>query len=80
MAGILFEDIFDVKDIDPDGKKFERGNSEYSRFLISLLYGFTSNKSPSVIMSIPCRLVSHFQPNSNDETPSFLKLDVVITN
>lgn len=26
MAGILFEDIFDVKDIDPDGKKFDRGN------------------------------------------------------
>lgn len=25
MALILFEDIFDVKDIDPDGKKFERG-------------------------------------------------------
>jgi len=25
MAGVLFEDIFDVKDIDPDGKKFERG-------------------------------------------------------
>lgn len=25
MAGILFEDIFDVKDIDPDGKKFDRG-------------------------------------------------------
>ena len=25
MAGILFEDIFDVKDIDPEGKKFERG-------------------------------------------------------
>ena len=28
MAGILFEDIFDVKDIDPDGKKFERGALE----------------------------------------------------
>ena len=28
MAGILFEDIFDVKDIDPDGKKFERGKQE----------------------------------------------------
>ena len=28
MAGILFEDIFDVKDIDPDGKKFERGEPE----------------------------------------------------
>lgn len=27
MAGILFEDIFDVKDIDPDGKKFERGEN-----------------------------------------------------
>jgi len=25
MAGVLFEDIFDVKDIDPDGKKFDRG-------------------------------------------------------
>lgn len=24
MAGVLFEDIFDVKDINPDGKKFER--------------------------------------------------------
>ena len=27
MSGVLFEDIFDVKDIDPDGKKFERGES-----------------------------------------------------
>jgi DNA-directed RNA polymerase I, II, and III subunit RPABC3 len=25
MAGVLFEDIFDVKDINPDGKKFDRG-------------------------------------------------------
>jgi DNA-directed RNA polymerase I, II, and III subunit RPABC3 len=25
MAGVLFEDIFNVKDIDPDGKKFDRG-------------------------------------------------------
>lgn len=24
MAGVLFEDIFDVKDIDPEGKKFDR--------------------------------------------------------
>lgn len=28
MAGILFEDIFDVKDIDPEGKKFDRGKVE----------------------------------------------------
>ena len=25
MAGVLFEDIFDVKDIDTDGKKFDKG-------------------------------------------------------
>jgi len=25
MAGVVFEDIFDVKDIDPGGKKFDRG-------------------------------------------------------
>jgi len=31
MAGVLFEDIFDVKDIDPDGKKFDKG-----AFFISL--------------------------------------------
>lgn len=24
MAGILFEDIFNVKDIDPEGRKFDR--------------------------------------------------------
>lgn len=27
MAGVLFEDIFDVKDIDPEGKKFDRGKT-----------------------------------------------------
>lgn len=32
MAGILFEDIFDVKDIDPEGKKFDRGESGPARF------------------------------------------------
>lgn len=29
MAGVLFEDIFNVKDIDPEGKKFDRGKSLY---------------------------------------------------
>ena len=29
MAGVLFEDIFDVKDIDQDGKKFDRGKTAY---------------------------------------------------
>lgn len=24
MSGILFEDIFNVKDMDPEGKKFDR--------------------------------------------------------
>jgi hypothetical protein len=27
MAQILFEDIFDVKDLNTNGKKFERGDS-----------------------------------------------------
>ena len=30
MAGVLFEDIFDVKDINPDGKKFDRGTAIYT--------------------------------------------------
>lgn len=35
MAGILFEDIFDVKDIDPDGKKFDRGVwNVYSLYIV----------------------------------------------
>ena len=34
MSGVLFEDIFDVKDIDPDGKKFDRGES-LSQFISS---------------------------------------------
>lgn len=33
MAGILFEDIFDVKDIDPEGKKFDRGELGPGLFL-----------------------------------------------
>lgn len=33
MAGVLFEDIFDVKDIDREGKKFDRGESS-SRFIM----------------------------------------------
>ena len=36
MAGILVEDIFDVKDIDPTGKKFERGNSACCATLVQL--------------------------------------------
>lgn len=33
MAGVLFEDIFNVKDIDPEGKKFDRGESTLSFML-----------------------------------------------
>jgi hypothetical protein len=32
MAGVLFEDIFNVKDIDPEGKKFDRGEYRPSYF------------------------------------------------
>ena len=38
MAGVLFEDIFDVKDIDPEGKKFDRGESSLP-VLIFYAYG-----------------------------------------
>lgn len=38
MAGILFEDIFDVKDIDPDGKKFDRGQAQYFQLLHTHLF------------------------------------------
>ena len=38
MAGVLFEDIFDVKDIDPEGKKFDRGEYLLHPYL-GLLYG-----------------------------------------
>ena len=31
MAGVLFEDIFDVKDIDPEGKKFDRGKQQLEK-------------------------------------------------
>lgn len=33
MAGVLFEDIFNVKDIDPEGKKFDRG-----KLIIVMIY------------------------------------------
>lgn len=29
MAGVLFEDIFNVKDIDKEGKKFDRGELSF---------------------------------------------------
>jgi hypothetical protein len=38
MAGVLFEDIFDVKDIDPDGKKFDRGKV-YIHHVFHLIFG-----------------------------------------
>ena len=31
---ILFEDIFDVKDIDPDGPKFDRGRKWTFKIII----------------------------------------------
>lgn len=49
MAGVLFEDIFDVKDIDPDGKKFDRGKKvPFCGMLLCLLtmYSYTPNPTP----------------------------------
>lgn len=39
MAGVLFEDIFDVKDIDPEGKKFDRG--KYKAFTSAQMKEFS---------------------------------------
>ena len=42
MAGVLFEDIFDVKDIDPEGKKFDRVSRlhcESESFKMDLILG-----------------------------------------
>jgi len=40
MAGVLFEDIFDVKDIDPEGKKFDRGKEHLSITFFILVRSF----------------------------------------
>ena len=51
MAGVLFEDIFDVKDIDPEGKKFDRVSRlhcESESFKMDLILGLTAlNFSPT---------------------------------
>ena len=42
MAGVLFEDIFDVKDIDPEGKRFDRVSRlhcESESFKMDLILG-----------------------------------------
>lgn len=37
MAGVLFEDIFNVKDIDPTGKQFDRGKCFVMYIVIALI-------------------------------------------
>lgn len=52
MAGVLFEDIFDVKDIDPDGKKFDRGKSWLGGVFIDNLQGQYILKSAKFLFQI----------------------------
>ncbi|GLH01861.1 uncharacterized protein GBIM_07913 [Gryllus bimaculatus] len=40
MAGVLFEDIFNVKDIDPEGKKFDRGGYCFYRNSTIIIYSY----------------------------------------
>ena len=35
---ILFEDIFDVKDIDPDGPKFDRGSISFFKTFLFIFF------------------------------------------
>ncbi|CAM1302563.1 POLR2H (predicted) [Pycnogonum litorale] len=49
MAGVLFEDIFDVKDIDPEGKKFDRVSRlhcESESFKMDLILDISSQLYP----------------------------------
>lgn len=49
MAGVVFEDIFDVKDIDPGGKKFDRVSRlqcESESFKMDLLLDVNTNIYP----------------------------------
>lgn len=48
MAGVLFEDIFNVKDIDPEGKKFDRG--EFISKLISRRVEASSRRDGSRVI------------------------------
>lgn len=45
MAGVLFEDIFNVKDIDPEGKKFDRGRKLFLNFCRYYILGYVKIKS-----------------------------------
>lgn len=36
--GMVFEDIFNVKDIDPNGKQFDRGKFKICYFILHLQY------------------------------------------
>lgn len=51
MAGVLFEDIFNVKDIDPEGKKFDRGEYRLSYF---------KNKYLCVYVEVCCHILSFY--------------------
>lgn len=52
VSTILFEDIFDVKDIDQDGKKFERGSLQLKIVMVTSL---ASCKTPllSGVVHVP---------------------------
>lgn len=55
MAGVLFEDIFDVKDIDPEGKKFDRGNEHLSfTFFIPMCSFFVFWHWLNQLLRFPC--------------------------
>lgn len=51
MAGILFEDIFNVKDMDPEGKKFDR---------VSRLHCESESFKMDLILDSKCDFISGF--------------------
>lgn len=77
MAGILFEDIFDVKDIDPDGKKFDRGEEQWDFASVSRTLVLNTVVYTSHIMCVHFPSVFPAVSRLHCESESF-KMDLIL--
>nr|KAF7412804.1 hypothetical protein H0235_012655 [Vespula pensylvanica] len=58
MAGVLFEDIFNVKDIDPEGKKFDRGCCREKAHGVTVLYVYLKLENLNTLKKFVIRSTS----------------------
>jgi len=83
MAGVLFEDIFNVKDIDPEGKKFDRVSRlhcESESFKMDLILDINSWLYPMELgdkfrLVLATTLREDGYPDSGDWNPQGLDTD-----